>query len=474
MTNKVRMSGGLEQPIDGDVRVHVAASGMEAYVTVIPPKNGGRPATFDLVMNRLRQAGVVEGIMFDQIAEALKEENWGKMVQVARGVPPKDGEDAKIEYRFPLPEERIRPATTEDDRVDYRNLNLIQNVRKGELLAVRIPPTLGVPGIAVTGKKVFPRPGRNTPLPRGRNTFCDEEGNRLYAAVDGHVSIVDNKITVFPVFELNGDVDYSSGNIDFVGNVVVNGNVLSGFTVKAGGDIQVGGIIEGATVTAGGNILVKGGITGGYKGVVVAGGSVFARFIENATVEAGLDVVVKDAILQSTVKAGNSIRVEGRKGTIVGGLLQAGNEISAAVIGSSLSPTTVLEVGVKPELRLEYRCVIQQWKEKKKLYDAIAHHLQTYQMNKIDLDELPEKRKANLIKLLENLKTVKEELARLEARRDELESEFEQLQKGRVKAAEMVYPGVQITIGQAVYQVNDPVKYALFTLEQGEVKLGSL
>ena len=43
----------------------------------------------------------------------------------------------------------------------------------------------------------------------------------------------------------------------------------------------------------------------------------------------------------------------------------------------------------------------------------------------------------------------------------------------RVRALEVTYPGVRISIGSAIYIINDPIKFSQFVLEEGEVKLAS-
>ena len=165
----------------------------------------------------------------------------------------------------------------------------------------------------VTGRKIAPKAGRNYPLPRGRNTVANDDDTQLLAAVDGHVTIVDGKVTVNTVLEIPGNVDYSTGNIDYIGDVRIRGNITAGFTVKSGGDIEVIGVIEGATVIAKGNIVVKNGIAGGHKGLVSAGGSIFARFVENARLEVHGDVIISEAIIQSAVMANRSVQVEGAR-----------------------------------------------------------------------------------------------------------------------------------------------------------------
>src|SRR5690606_15317621 len=123
-----------------------------------------------------------------------------------------------------------------------------------------------------------------------------------------------------------GDVDFSTGNIDFIGSVKVMGSVRNGFSVKAAGNVEIMGRLEGGFINTGGNIVVKEGIVGQGKGNIKAGGSVYARFLENAQVEARKDVLVGDSIMHSTVRAGGKIVVNGKKGKIVGGLCFAGRE----------------------------------------------------------------------------------------------------------------------------------------------------
>lgn len=468
------MAGMNMIPVDGEAKVFITSNAMEAYLTVYGPKDGGMPVSYEKAVQVLRDAGVVENIDYEAVQEAVQEYNWGKAMLVAQGTPAVDGEDGRIEFHFPLPENKLKPVELEDGRVDYRNLNLIHNVRRGELLAVRIPPKLGSPGVTVTGKPVLPKPGKNVPIPRGKNTVADESNTYLYAATDGHVSYVDNKVNVYPVYEVQGDVDYSTGNIDFIGNVSVRGSVTAGFTVKAGGDIEITGVIEGANVEASGNILVKNGIAGGNRAYIKAGGSVFARFIENATVEAGHDVVIDDGIIQSNIKANNCIKVEGKKGIIVGGTLQAGVEISAKVIGSALSPQTVLEVGVNPALREEYKRLYQVYQEKRKAYEGVSQNLAVFQKSALAIENLPATRKVQIARLLEEFKKLQEELKTIEARKNEIEQELQRMNRGRVKVSDVVYPGVQIIIGQSVYTVNDPIRFALFSLEDGDIKVSVL
>ena len=89
--------------------------------------------------------------------------------------------------------------------------------------------------------------------------------------------------------------------------------------MRADGDVEINGFIEGAEVISNGSIFVRGGITTGNKGIVKAAGDIVARFVDNSQIEAGGDILIGEAIMQSTVKAGGSVRVRDRKATILGG-----------------------------------------------------------------------------------------------------------------------------------------------------------
>src|SRR5690606_13235248 len=113
----------------------------------------------------------------------------------------------------------------------------LANVKAGQMIAERVPPEPGVPGIDVTGEPIPPKEGKEVWIKPGKNVVLSPEKTALYAAIDGLVSqSEDERINVFPVYEVNGDVDYRVGNIDFVGTVVIRGNVLTGFRVRTAGD----------------------------------------------------------------------------------------------------------------------------------------------------------------------------------------------------------------------------------------------
>lgn len=460
--------------VNGDAHVYLDKDKMKAYLEITPPLGEGIPCSLEKARAALNEAKVVFGIDESQIQEALLEKNWEQKILVAQGVPAIDGKDAIISLKYFASDKKMAPQQDEKGNVNYREMGLIYNVKKGEELAERTPPLPGIKGMDVQGRELLPRIGKDLPLPRGKNTVCNEDNTKLYSIIGGHVTMVDRKLTVQAVFELNGDVDYSSGNIDFVGNVIIRGSITSGFTVHAAGDIEISGYIESAEVIAGGNIQVKGGIKSSYKGIVKAGETISARFVENSKLEAGKDILVREAIMQSFVRAGGNVIVNDRKATIVGGVIQASHTVESKIIGSQLATQTIIEVGVNPYHREEYQSLVKVRNEMKKHLDNLSNNLQVFQRAGVNPQEMPEKKRLALIAMLDEFKKVRQEHAEREVRIKLLEEEFQRISSARVRVLEVAYPGVKISIGSSFYAINDTTKYAQFVLEDGEVRLTTL
>ncbi|MVB09757.1 Flagellar Assembly Protein A [Caprobacter fermentans] len=321
-----------------EIRLSVSSDGLEATIEVKTAFQG-QTVSYEEIMAFLKENGVVYGVMESLIRDFCENRKFFLDLVCARGLHPVDEENGKLEYLFQR-EQNTMPTEREDGTVDYKNLGIVQNVKKGDLLCRIIPPQPGKDGIDVYGNAVAYRRGKLPSFPQGKNTAVSEDGLTLTADADGCVEYKNASLSVSEVFIVRGDVDGSSGNIDFIGTVIVQGDVLEGFSVKAGGDINVRGMVEGALLEAGGSIAIACGMNGMSRGKLIAKGSISAQYIENTTVECAGDLR-SDVIFNSIVKVGNSVLVRGRKGLLAGGRCQAGRSITANTIGSGGARTEV-------------------------------------------------------------------------------------------------------------------------------------
>lgn len=474
-----RLRSALQRAVDGRVVVRVESAGTEAFLQVYPPSGSGRPVTEEEVRAQLHVAGVTFGLDWEVVRRAVEcgqrpappgAEPEG--VRIAVGKPPVRGRDGSIELAPVLQLAAGQPKVREDGSVDYFDLGLARSIKAGEWLARKTPATAGLPGISVKGEPVPAADGKDPPLPMGRGTAISDDRLTLVAAVDGYPTLVDGRVVVSQVFRVPGDVDAATGNIDFVGTVVVPGNISAGFSVKAGADVEVHGGIEGGTVEAGGNVTVRYGIQGAGRGHVRAGGNVKARFIENGDVRAGGDVRVQDGILHSLVYAGSRVLVDGRRGCIIGGQIRAKDEVAARVLGSTLAVATEIAVGCRPELREELEATRRALAETEENLRRTALAVSTLQEQERTA-ELPPAKKELLLKGVRGQYQLQGQRDRLAERLEAIMAELREVTRGRVKAGEFAFPGVRVTIGDELYAVDDVLARATFYLDSERmVRLG--
>jgi uncharacterized protein len=450
--------------VEPEVSVVIDHDKMEASLTIKIPRNS-REITLEEVIEKIKLSGVVYGIDAEAVKRAYERPDF--RVICAKGIDPVAGADATVQYGF---DQGLKghPTHLDNGRVDFKDLNMFTVVNQGDLLAEKTPPTAGTPGVDVLGQPVPAKNGKDFPVPAGKNVLVN--GNQICAAIPGEVQIINNKVNVSPILDINGDVDLSTGNIDFVGGVIVRGSIQSGFTAKAEGNIEIYGSVCGGVVE-GDNIIVRMGILGASGGYVRARGNITTNFIESACVFADSDIIVRDAILNSRVSAGKKVIVEGKRGCIVGGHIIATEEIRSKTVGTHMSPNTKLEVGINPEIRNEYNSIRKELKQMEVELDQTKKMLQTFK--KYKQSELAPAKQELLLKLTQTQFPLTAKIEAMRNRMTEVDLKFEEGRYGRIRIAEVAYPGTEIIMGTLIKAIRDVFKSVSFYVDEGEIKTGS-
>jgi uncharacterized protein (DUF342 family) len=458
---------------DSMAAVEIAENEMKALMEVTRPGAGGCDITQENYIALLKSHRITYGIKEDFLLDFADRPVYREKVEAAEGLKPMDGRDAYIQYNFETNQSKARLREGSDGKVDFKELNIIQNVVEGQPLAKKIPPEKGVPGKTVTGKRIPAKDGRDTSLPLGKNVHANDDNDTVIADINGQVVMLNGKINVEPVYTVRGDVNLKTGNIIFLGTVIVNGNVEDGFSVKAAGNIEVNGTVARAELDAEGDIIIHQGINGKSGGSVRAGRSVWARFIENADVESGNMVIASDGIINSRVTALNRIICQGKRAHIMGGCLRAREEINAKVLGNPTSGTeTVCEVGFDPKTKEELdRFTVSKEALEKELED-IKLNLQTLINIKKQRKSLPEDKEANMKELMERRQILIGDLKKAIAGIQKTGELLNGLTvRGRVSASSKVYPGVRIFIRDAREDVHADYRAVTFVLEDGLIRM---
>ncbi|MBT2660185.1 FapA family protein [Bacillus sp. ISL-45] len=382
-------------------------------------------------------------------------------VTIAAGEPKVDGADAYLRNE-------LHYNSRLDHKVfNFRSVMLIPSVRKGQLLASVVPPMNGTQGTDVTGRMIPAKPGRPIRVKPGNNVMF--ESGQFFAVCDGQVSITDKAVSVNPVFEVKGDLDLRTGNIDFVGNITIRGNVPSGYELKAGGDIVVEGLVEAANLQAEGNIIIKGGVAGAMKGKVRAGGNLLASYLNQANVKAGQDIIVRSSILHSKLTASGN--VDCRTGTIIGGTISAGRNIFVKELGNELFTKTELAVGWDPLLEqaeIETLQFIETAKENIRKLTEIEVKLAGIGNR---AGGLKAEQQQMISKQRNTRQNVETGLAELVAELEFLKMEKQDRLYSSLFVLERVFPNTKVFFGKYAILTNQLYKKVSFHLENSEISI---
>jgi uncharacterized protein len=428
---------------------------------------GSKEKTFsvDELMNILKEEKIVFGVKRDVVTKISEDPTSIEYpITIAAGEPKVDGADSYLRNE-------LQQNSLEDDKVfNFRSVLHIPSVRKGQLLASIVPPMNGRNGTDVTGKTIHAKPGRPLRIKPGNNVVLAL--NQFFAACDGQVSITPKTISVNPVFEVKGDLDLRTGNIDFVGNIAIRGNVPSGYELKAGGDIIVDGLVEAANLHAEGNIIIKGGVAGAMKGKVSSGGSVLANYLNQANVKSGQDIIVRSSILHSKLTAAGN--VECRSGTIIGGTISAGRDISVKELGNELFTKTELAVGWDPLLEQAEHETLQS-------IETAKANIRKLTEIEVKVAEIGKRSGALTAEQKQMIAKQRNTRLNVEAGLAELLSEFEFLQiekQDRLHSSlfvfDKVFPNTKVFFGKYAFLTNQLYKKVSFHLDNSEISISPI
>ncbi len=436
-----------------ELSVSIAKDGMSAYLTASHPKKGAAPPTLSELMTALGEAGVSYGIDNDALESVVAGSYYDRPIPVAAGTEPIYGRAHRIEYHFNT--NRGRPYLEMDfGRIDMKELNFIENKRKGELLASLVAPVRAMDGQTVRGERIpAETDSQIVELKAGANTALSEDGTMLYALCDGNVRIAKGAILVEPVIVVK-NVNFETGNIRFDGSVVIEGGIADGFSVEAGGDIQVASGVGKAMLKAGGSVLLKTGINGNGVGSIECEGDIFAKYLESCAVRCGGNAFVEEAILNSTLIAGKNCVLNGKRSEVIASQLIAGGSFWCKKLGNFNEAPTSVQLGVDPGLILEYRSVCSGLESAQKAYDKAEHQLEL--VSKLTRDAQSDERLAQAqLQLRENLEKLSVELSSYKARQPRLRERIVAARASMAVIEDTLYKGVTIHFGTVEYRAPD-------------------
>jgi hypothetical protein len=288
----------------------------------------------------------------------------------------------------------------------------------------------------------------------------DDAAGAYLARKSGHVWLLHNRLEVEDTLELPDDIDSATGPVTYEGHLVIHKNVLDSASVKAAGNITVNGAIEAAEVQSGGDMIVHHGICGKDRGVVSAKGHLSARFITNARVSTGGDIVIANEVINSNILCGGLLKVE--HGTLLAGHAIAQTGILCHTAGSDVGQATILEIGLAPDRYEAMRKAIAAAETSRQKAREIRNAVEPLLARAKTLTPAQKEKATELLYSADETEAgANQAIAAFESSRTILRNAI----AGQIKVSSLLHPGVQIRFpiaeGVTASRFRGPVEVAL-------------
>ena len=325
------------------------AGNMEAYLTVHVP---GGIVEREVLMDFLQEKKVKSGISEAVIEQICKGEYGQNPILIAQGKIPLKGEDGWYEYFFRTDVQK-KPKVLEDGSADYKDIEWFEVVKEGQTIAYYHEAKEGTDGYDVLGAVIKGRKGAEKRVLKGKGFRLEEDKKTYTALYNGMIRLEDDEINVVNHVELD-EINMTTGNIFFDGSIHIRGNVSSGMTVKATGDIVIDGNVEVATIETEGSVMLKKGMNSSGLGVVKAGKNIVSRFFDATKVIADGNIEA-DKCLNSQLYAKGIITANR---IFAGGIACSESGFYLNNVGNHAGLKTILKVQINETARNDYHNII--------------------------------------------------------------------------------------------------------------------
>lgn len=337
-----------DQQQAGNVSV-VLETGNVAARVVIPAGADPQTLTLQLLTALARERGVemtpAAERALDAIAQRARLDPEPISEVFIRATPPEHGQPGHIEWRPGFnpeaPDEQEYQAS--EGKVDYYAHRSFVRVSRENQVATIHEPTPGTDGRDVTGRTLSANPGKSLAITIGQGMLKLDDG-RLVAQSDGLLRFDGKKIMVDPVLEIQGTVDFSTGNIDFDGDVVIRRDIRDKFKVQATQNITIDGLIDASHIVCGGNLSARRGVAGRGEGTLEVQGDAHIGYLDSVKGHVGGTLHFAREVMHCAVSVGGDLVSD--LGRVIGGRMSVAGNVRIAQLGSESETPTELHLTV--------------------------------------------------------------------------------------------------------------------------------
>lgn len=424
----------------------------------------------EFIENFLKQAGITYGLNKAAIESLAHEVFFDLPVEVASGKKAVDGDNGNFSFSVNTEDMRAKPIVNKDGSVDYFNSLKLATVAKGEVFAKYVHATSGEYGYNIFSKLLMPKKGSEVPPLKGTGFTYDEETESYISEFDGHIVFKDNRITIEPLYRVNGDLDIETGNIIFNGDVEVTGDVRSGLSIETDGNIYIHGHVGSCLLNAGGDITIQKGTQGRGKCIIKAGRNITCKFVERCQLIAACNVYA-DSILDSNVYAGGQVIVNSKHGMIIGGTTHGVGGLNVKEAGNNTGTITHLNCGITPEDYDRYVELQGKLKNYSMKMSQINQHMERF--NNIPADKLSAELNNTKNKILKAKISLSTQILTIKKELEPLINDVKLSHStANIHVTGVSHIGVKVTICNNTYAVTEEFKDVVYSLnEKGKVSV---
>ena len=373
--------------------------------------------------------------------------------RIAKGRAAETGADGKILFLVKLYTGKGELTVTDKGGGNLAEIKLFDNIKTGQIVGRVYPPKAGVDGVSALNEKIPAKGGAPVKPALDKSVLLKASENKgdefqvLVAQVDGYLTEEAGKITVKQELVVDGDLDYHYGNLDFIGKVIVKGDVNKGFVLKAEKGIEIRGALNGASlVTSLGDITVK-GLARGQKGArMLCAGTVHLHVAQELDCESQKDIFVDKQAMDCRLSTAGVLRMSGAE--LIGGNTFVAMGLEAAEIGNAHEVNTIVLMGSDIETTSEYQQLAVHIETHEKAIQMIELHLGPYAKNPARIQMLKDPHRAKMQQMYAKHEQLEKSKVKLLARKKEMLEKGKSSADLRVNYVKKLYPGVKLLAGE--------------------------
>ncbi|MEM8835209.1 MAG: FapA family protein [Planctomycetota bacterium] len=444
-----------------EIRAIVSGDGMRAEL-IVPPSPTRSPTIKEECLSACRAAGIEGSADFaarlKDILESLDLASETREL-VAQGQPAQHGEDARLEW-FIKPDRGFSNDLANDNEEQSTNAgdtshydrSTIDVAQSGQVIGHLHPVKEGADGRDVFGNTLAAKSGKPVHLEHDETIERASDG-RLIAQIEGILKAEGHKATICEYLEVPENVDFSTGNIEFDGEVRIRGDVKDLFTVEASGSVFVNGLAEAATFVCGKDLILRGGMAARERGSISVKRDARVKYLDAVKGDVGGNLHFTSEVINSRLVVHGSVGPT--RGSIIGTTLTVVGAVRVGQVGSTGPSNTRIVLGTVPKLEPLFDEFVS-------LVEQLEQHLESVNQELAAL-KTPGKRKTHgnaerETELTFEIESTESRLAAALQERDRFAARIEELRTVDLNVERHLHAGAIIELNGRAYKISESIR----------------